>query len=189
MSRGRSHCPLWIKPSSTMKLNPERVPHFAATPPSTFVLAGAATLGRFHTPLRCSIWWTWWIFDGLNILFFFLCFVIKSLRFKKLKSHATLSLITLHTPTKNYFLHPKERFNPWAFSFNSGAAYEWVNGRSKNLGFFDTCSWIDQEFLAIASWDQLLVWWIESNQTRDKSKALLIKIKRMSHKGYSSLYI
>ena len=32
-----------------------------------------------------------------------------------------------------------------------GAAYEWVNGRSKNLRFFETCSWIDQEFLSIAS--------------------------------------
>ena len=30
-----------------------------------------------------------------------------------------------------------------------------LNGRSKNLGFFETCSWINQEFLSIASWDQL----------------------------------
>ncbi|KAG5408656.1 hypothetical protein IGI04_004975 [Brassica rapa subsp. trilocularis] len=26
-----------------------------------------------------------------------------------------------------------------------------LNGRSKNLGFFETCSWINQEFLSIAS--------------------------------------
>ena len=31
-------------------------------------------------------------------------------------------------------------------SCQTGAAYEWVNGRSKNLGFFETCSWIDQKF-------------------------------------------
>ena len=32
-----------------------------------------------------------------------------------------------------------------------GAAYEWVNGRSKNIGFFETYSWIDQDFISIVS--------------------------------------